>query len=85
MMEFSPRSRVSEYTAVHTMLTGVRGIFAPQIAAVLLTLYGPANTFWVGFAGMALSIALFAIFPRVTRKWPVAEGAPPPRQMPLFR
>ena len=85
MMEFSPRSRVSEYTAVHTMLTGIRGIFAPQIAAVLLTLYGPENTFWVGFAGMALSIALFAIFPRVTRAWPVAEGAPPPRKMPLFR
>lgn len=83
LMEFAPRQRVSEYTAIHTLFTGVRGIFAPQVAAVMLALVGPIATFEVGLAGIALSVTLFALFPRITANWPVPDGAPQPRQMPL--
>ena len=85
IMEFAPRDRVTEYTAIHTLFTGIRGLFAPQVAALCLALVGPKGTFVVGIAAIFTSIALFALFPRITASWHVPEGAPPPRAMPYAR
>jgi MFS family permease len=81
MMEFAPRDQVSEYTALHTLFTGIRGMIAPQVSAVLILLAGPMSAFWVGFVGIGLSVALFLMFPRITSGWPIPEGAPVPRRM----
>jgi MFS family permease len=79
MLEYAPRNRVSEYTAIHTLFTGARGLAAPQVAALLVVLIAPQGAFAVGAMGCVLSIVLFFLYPRLTASWPVPEGAPPPR------
>jgi len=81
MMEFAPRHQVTEYTTVHVLFTGIRGLIAPSVAAGLLALVGVHATFGVGLSGMTLSILLFAAFPRISERWPVPEGAPTPRRL----
>ena len=79
MLSFAPRNRASEYTAIHTTVTGFRGLLAPQVAALLLVIIGPYGAFAVGIAGAVVSIAVFILYPRLTASWPVPEGAPAPR------
>jgi len=85
MMQFAPRHQVTEYTAIHTLFTGIRGLIAPQTAAILVLLAGPIETFWVGLVGIALSVILMMLFPYITSSLPVPEGAPQPRYTPHFR
>jgi hypothetical protein len=82
MMEFAPRSQVTEYTAIHTFLAGSRISVAPWIGAGLTALVGPHWTFGVAAFLSLISVGLFMVFPRITVNWKVPEGAPTPRVMP---
>lgn len=84
IMEFAPRDRVTEYTALHTLFTGIRGLIAPQLAALLMILIGPKGVFVLGICAFAASIALFLLFPRMTASWPIPDGAPA-RAVPVAR
>lgn len=54
--KIAPPERVSDYMAVHTFFTGVRGFAAPFAAFYLLTMYTPTQVSWFSGALMLLSV-----------------------------
>ena len=80
MMEFAPRSRVSEYGAIHQVLAGSRTLVAPYIAALLVAAIGPRGAFGVGIAMILVSVVAFLLFDRITANWPVPADAPQPKR-----
>jgi DHA1 family inner membrane transport protein len=55
IMQFAPRDQVSNYTAVHAGLVGLRGIAAPLIGTALMVVP------WIGLRGVFLLSALLIL------------------------
>ena len=70
---FAPSERVAEYMAVHTFLTGVRGVLAPAAAFYLI------DRFSVGrlavMCGILILLACFVLLPELNS----SRLSPPPR------
>lgn len=64
VMEFAPKNQVGIYMGIHTMLTGLRGIIAPFVGAMLIGGVGIGNTFLVGFGLMIISTVMMIRFAR---------------------
>jgi hypothetical protein len=54
-LEFAPHGQESDYAAVHTLLTGVRGVIAPMLGVAILDhlLHGDYQTMMLGCAAVA--------------------------------
>jgi hypothetical protein len=55
--KFAPPPRVADYMAVHTFLTGVRGVLAPVCAFGLVTHLGPEKVAWLS-TGLIVAASL---------------------------
>ncbi|MFQ3578278.1 MAG: MFS transporter, partial [Verrucomicrobiia bacterium] len=63
----APADKVADYMAVHTLLTGVRGVLAPFLAFQLVQSFHPATLAW-GCAGL-IAIASAMLIPEVRSVW----------------
>jgi hypothetical protein len=78
--KIAPPGRVTDYMAVHTFLTGVRGVLAPLAAFHAVQRYSPATMGWAS-AALILGSCLF-LLPEV-RSWrPRARGEAIPEDVP---
>jgi MFS family permease len=63
--KFAPPGRVSEYMAVHTFFSGVRGLVAPAVGFALLQVLSLSTLSWLSAALMFSSILIL----RQLRRW----------------
>lgn len=56
--KFAPQEHTARYMAVHTFLTGVRGVFSPAIGYAAVHLMSIQATAWISGAMVILSIAM---------------------------
>lgn len=70
---FAPGERVAEYMAVHTFLTGIRGVLAP-IAAFFLIQRFPASQMALG-CGLLIGLACAVLIPEWLGKKPFRHAA----------
>jgi hypothetical protein len=75
--KFAPASHVADYMAVHTFLTGVRGVLAPLIAFQVVQRSNPQTMGWI--AGAMILAASAILVPEIwtwgTRR---SKGGSPP-------
>lgn len=65
--KYAPPERTADYMAVHTSLTGVRGIFAPLVAYALIGAYTFSELALIASGLIALSILL--ILPLIAKEY----------------
>lgn len=63
--KFAPPSRVADYMAIHTFLTGVRGVFAPLVAFHLVSSFSVVTLGW--FSGGLILLASLILLPEIPR------------------
>jgi hypothetical protein len=64
--KFAPPARVADYMAVHTGLTGIRGVLAPLVAFQVVQHFSPAAMGWI--AGALIAAASLILLPEI-RAW----------------
>ncbi len=65
--KFAPADHVADYMAVHTFLTGVRGVLAPFVAFQVVQRFSPQGMGWV--AGLMILAASLILLPEIW-SWP---------------
>lgn len=65
--KFAPSHHVAEYMAVHTFMTGVRGVLAPVVAFQVVQHYTPQTMGWI--AGAMILAASAVLLPEIW-SWP---------------
>ena len=70
--KFAPPDHVAEYMAVHTFMTGIRGVLAPFVAFQVVQHFSPQFMGWV--SGAMILVASAILLPEIWT-WPIRAGA----------
>ncbi len=73
--KFAPPERIADYMAIHTALTGLRGVVAPFVAFQIVQHHTPATMGWV--SGAMILVASAILIPEI-RVWRLRQAAAEP-------